>query len=541
MLVELAVRDLGVIESARITLPEGATALTGETGAGKTMLVEAISLLCGARADPQCVRPGSDESVVEALFVVRAGGASADEELVLRRVVPVDGRSRAYINDSLVPAGRLAEVALDLVEIHGQHSQQGLLSAGAQRAVLDRYARIDTTGLDLAQSDVRRLRREVDDLGGDAEVRRRELELLRHEVAEIEAAGVVEGEDQRLEEEEDLLDGAVEHRAAADRTLASLSDDAGILDQLARAEVDLGSRSPLASTAERLTQLRIELDEVSADLRRQAEAIEVDDVRLDAVRLRRAQLSGLRRRYGSDEAAIIDHARRCHERIVEIEAATARASVVSAELQSASDRLDAEAHAVGSRRRAAADTLAEELAEQLQRLALPSAQVVIAVSDDSALPGAGSHVEVRIATNPGMDPAPLAKVASGGELSRVMLALRLIGSGGPPTMIFDEVDAGIGGAAANAVADALRAVAEDHQVLLVTHLAQIAAVADEHILVVKNADDHRTTTEVHPLDQDQRIVEIARMLSGDSDSSVARQHAEELLVGRLTSPRDSSR
>jgi len=196
---------------------------------------------------------------------------------------------------------------------------------------------------------------------------------------------------------------------------------------------------------------------------------------------------------------------------------------------------------LGSRRRAAADTLAEELAEQLQRLALPSAQVVIAVSDDSALPGAGSHVEVRIATNPGMDPAPLAKVASGGELSRVMLALRLIGSGGPPTMIFDEVDAGIGGAAANAVADALRAVAEDHQVLLVTHLAQIAAVADEHILVVKNADDHRTTTEVHPLDQDQRIVEIARMLSGDSDSSVARQHAEELLVGRLTSPRDSSR
>jgi DNA repair protein RecN (Recombination protein N) len=534
MLVELAVRDLGVIESARITLAPGATALTGETGAGKTMVVEALQLVCGSRADPQRVRPGAAESVVEALFVAPPSAPGEPEtEFVVRRVVPVDGRSRAYVDDALVPVGRLAELTEGFVEIHGQHSQQGLLSTGAQRAALDRFGGVDTTVLEECRAEVRRLEADLESLGGDPDARQRELELLRHQVAELDGASPEAGEDERLELEEDLLDGAVEHRAAGDAAIAALVDDAGVADRLAQVVASIAGRSPYADLTARLDTLAVELTEVTSDLRRVAESIEVDDARLAAVRERRQLLADLRRRHGvgsTDE--LVEFAEELRGRLGDLEGLLGRAEALDEELRLARARLADEAGIVGDARREAAPRLAAAVEATLQRLALPSCRVRVQVDDDPALPGAGGRVEVLLAANPGAPPAPLARVASGGELSRVMLALRLVGSGGPATMVFDEVDAGIGGEAANAVAAALSEVADEHQVLLVTHLAQIASVADAQVLVEKTTDGSSTTTGLRPLDRAGRVVELSRMLSGSPDSEVARQHAEELLASR---------
>ncbi len=532
MLVELAVRDLGVIESARITFGPGATALTGETGAGKTMVVEALQLICGARADPQRVRTGADEAVVEALFVRPVDDGGDEDELVIRRVVPAEGRSRAYLDGELVPVARLAELTATLVEIHGQHSQQGLLRPSAQRSSLDRFARIDTGELDAARRAVRELGSRLEALGGDAGLREREIVLLRHQVAEIEAVAPGDGEDERLELEEDLLDGAVEHRAAGDAAVSALADDDGAVDLLARVVASLAGRTPYAELSARLASLSVDLGEVASDLRRLAEGIEVDDERLAAVRARRQQLAELRRKHGGSDADVVEFADRARRRLAELESAEERASELEDALAVATAELEAAAAVVGRARRSAAPELAAAVEAILRRLALPACTVEVAVADEPELPGAASHVEVLLAANPGAPPAPLARVASGGELSRVMLALRLVGSGGPGTMVFDEVDAGIGGETANAVAGALRGVADDHQVLVVTHLAQIAAVADAQVVVEKSTDGRRTSTELRPLDRDGRVVELSRMLSGSPDSEAARRHAEELLADR---------
>ena len=532
MLVELAVRDLGVIESARITFGPGATALTGETGAGKTMVVEALQLICGARADPQRVRTGADEAVVEALFVRPVDDGGDEDELVIRRVVPAEGRSRAYLDGELVPVARLAELTATLVEIHGQHSQQGLLRPSAQRSSLDRFARIDTGELDAARRAVRELGSRLEALGGDAGLREREIVLLRHQVAEIEAVAPGDGEDERLELEEDLLDGAVEHRAAGDAAVSALADDDGAVDLLARVVASLAGRTPYAELSARLASLSVDLGEVASDLRRLAEGIEVDDERLAAVRARRQQLAELRRKHGGSDADVVEFADRARRRLAELESAEERAAELEDALTVATAELEAAAAVVGRARRSAAPELAAAVEAILRRLALPACTVEVAVADEPELPGAASHVEVLLAANPGAPPAPLARVASGGELSRVMLALRLVGSGGPGTMVFDEVDAGIGGETANAVAGALRGVADDHQVLVVTHLAQIAAVADAQVVVEKSTDGRRTSTELRPLDRDGRVVELSRMLSGSPDSEAARRHAEELLADR---------
>ncbi len=541
MLVELAVRDLGVIASARVTLGHGATALTGETGAGKTMVVEALELLRGGRADPGRVRTGADEAVVEALFVTDGAERGDDgREVVVRRVVPATGRSRAYVDGDLVPVARLEEVVSGLLEIHGQHTQQGLLRPAAQRGALDRFGDIDTRPLQEAVAEVRTLERRLSDLGGDERVRARELDLLRYQVDEIDAAALRPGEDELLDVEEDLLAGAVDHRLAADAAGDLLAgsgagDDAGgdrggAVDLLAGAVARLRGRAPFVELVARFESLGIELDDAVADLRLLAGTIEVDDERLTEVRTRRQRLVELRRKYGERIEDVLGYAEETRARLDELERQERDAATIDADLARARERLVEAAGAVGAARRAAAPVLATAVSEQLRHLAMADCVVEVHVADSDELPGAGDRVTVLLAANPGVEPAPLQRVASGGELSRVMLALRLVSSGGPATMVFDEVDAGIGGAAATAVAEALAGVARDHQVIVVTHLPQIAAVAASHLGVEKTSADGSTATTVRPLDREERIVEVSRMLSGSPDSETARRHAEELLA-----------
>jgi DNA repair protein RecN (Recombination protein N) len=524
MLVELCVRNLGVISEVRIPLGDGLVALTGETGAGKTMVVEAMALLGGARPDPGRVRHGADEAVVEGLFAV------GEEEHVLRRVVPAVGRSRAYVDGELVTAARLGELADSMVELNGQHAQQELLRSGSQRRALDRYSGAERATLLSLRDELRSLDRRLDELGGDDAAVRREAELLRHQIDEIAAVAPIVDEEADLASEEDLLVGAVEHRSAGERAVELIGGEGAAADRLAKASSLLQGREVFAPVASRLSQLAIELDDVMSELRAIAEGVEPDTERLEQVRGRRHQLATLRRKYGADLAAVLVAADEAAARLTELDSIDERRAELLARRDELSSLLEDEGRRVGAIRRGATDRLAADVGAVLAELAMPHARVEVAVEDTEAFPYAGESVEIHLAAAPGAPAGPLQRVASGGELSRVMMALRLVLSGGPPTMVFDEIDAGVGGEAALAVGRCLAQLADDRQVLVVTHLPQVAAHADHQLRVAKHVDGTVTVTTVEPVEDDDRVVELSRMLSGSPSSATAREHASELLA-----------
>lgn len=544
MLHELAVSDLGVIDDLRLVLQPGMTALTGETGAGKTMLVEAISLLVGTRADSVLVRPGAREASVEGRFEV--DGA----EVVLARIVPADGRSRAYVNGRMATASVLAEWGSKLVDLHGQHAHQSLLSAAAQRATLDAFTGVDLAPLLRARSRLAELDAELAASGGDAGARAREVDLLRFQATELREAGLDDAsEDERLEAEEDALSGAVAHREAGAAGLEALTGDGGARDALAAALAAVGGRAPFTEIDGRLRGLVAEAGDVASELRVAAEQIVDDRARLDEVRARRQMLHDLRRKYGTASIDGGPHPSRAGTlgdvlayrdevitRLHELEHHEARAAELEAARAEAAVRVGAAERKLGAERRAGAPELAKRVTAELHSLAMARAVLEVAVGEDP-----GDDVQFLLAANPGTPPLPLAKVASGGELARTMLAIRLVLTAAPPTLVFDEVDAGIGGEAALAVGRALAQVGSRHQVLVVTHLPQVAAFAHHQVQVSKRQRAGSTVSSIRALEHDDRVVEVARMLSGAANSPTAHQHAEELLAAGRTAGRGSTR
>ena len=532
MLIELAVRDLGVIAELRLVLGPGMTAVTGETGAGKTMVVDAIELLVGGRADPLLVRTGAEEAWVEARFVRGGHG-----EVVVARAVPRSGRSRAYVDGRLATAGELAELGTALVDLHGQHAHQSLLHPAAQRQALDRFGGVDTGPLRAARAEVAAIVEAQAAMGGDERARARELDLVRYQVGEIEGAAIAgPDEDEALEAEEDALADAAAHREAASLARAALSGDgdgpgapdgaASASDAVGAAVAALAGRGPFRAVEERLRAVAAELTDLGAELRTAGEAIEEDPGRLAVVRERRQALHDLRRKYGDTLAAVLAEGARLAERLGELEDHDRLAAELDERLAAARKVEAAEAATVAAARRAAAPGLAAAIQANLVELAMPKAEIAIAVGGDDP----GDDVEIRLAANPGTPPLPLARVASGGELARTMLALRLVLTDAPPTLVFDEVDAGVGGAAALAVGRALGRLAAQHQVLVVTHLPQVAAYADAQVRVAKHSDDAATVSRANLLDGGERVIELSRMLSGQPDSDAARTHAAELLA-----------
>jgi DNA repair protein RecN (Recombination protein N) len=523
MLVELAVRDLGVIAEVSLVLGPRLTALTGETGAGKTMVVEAIELLMGGRADGSMVRSGADEAVIEGRFVV----GDDQDEVVVRRVVPREGRSRAYVNGRLATVSELAEQGRRLVDLHGQHAHQSLLSAGVQRAALDQFGGIDLEPLVVARKELASVDERLAALGGDERERAREIDLLRFQVDEIDGAAIAGvDEDRQLESEEEVLGHAVANREGAAVALAALTADGGAGDGVAQAIGAIEGRAPFAAVEARLRAVSAELADLATDVRAAGEAIVDDPERVEAVRLRRKLLHDLRRKYGESLADVLAYREEVAARLAELESRDATAAELDgrrAELLEAVAA--AEATVLEARRRAGPD-LAAAVERNLAELALEKARVEVSVEG-----AAGDEVVFLLAANPGSPPLPLAKVASGGELARTMLALRLVLSQAPDTLVFDEVDAGIGGTAATAVGRSLATLGIEHQVLVVTHLAQVAASADHHVVVSKQVRAGQTFTSVGTVAGDDRVVEVARMLSGSPDSGAARRHAQELLDG----------
>ena len=527
MLVELSIENLGIIESSRLTFDSGFTAFTGETGAGKTMLVEAIGLVVGQRADVSVIRDGAEEARVEARFVT--SGPDGDVETILCRVLHREGRSRAYINDRMATVATLAEVGQSLVDIHGQHAHQRLMSASVQRDSLDAFGKVDTSALREAREAVTQIDANLAALGGDEKSRVREIDLLSFQCEEIENAGLSRpDEDQALSREEDELGDVVRHQEALLKVSALLSDDGNAVDLLGQVSRALSPITSMSEIRERVENLLAELNDISHTVRGAAENSEENPERLEEIRLRRQALRDLVRKYGDTIADVMAFGAEARTRLNELLSYSERVQELESSRANALKVLHSRQLEVGRQRRKTAPGLAAAVEKRLRLLALPHATIQVAVGDEGSDPS-GEAVSFMLAANPGSAPMPITKVASGGELARVMLALRLVLTTDPATMVFDEVDAGIGGAAAVAVAQALRELGTDHQVFAVTHLAQVAASAHSHIVVSKSVKSGKTYGRAIKVLQEDRVGEIARMLSGGIADESALTHAQEIL------------
>ncbi len=539
MLVELSIENLGIIQSARLTFHDGFTVLTGETGAGKTMLVEAINLVCGRRAETSVIRDGADEASVEARFVRM--GDDGEEEVILSRTLHREGRSRAYINGRMATVTALAEIGDELVDIHGQHAHQRLMNAGAQRDALDAFGRVDKSRLVAAREAVTHIDAMLGALGGDEKSRAREIDLLSFQCDEIESARITGAdEDAELSREEDLLADVVRHQEAIMRAVEALSADGGAIESLGEALRSLSGVSSLDGLPDRLSAVVAETADIVHTLRSVGESIEENPQRLEEIRLRRQMLRDLMRKYGDTLADVAAFGLEARARLDELTSYAERVARLEADRQVAMRELHEAQIQVGNARRAVAGDLGRLVQERVRMLAMPHAEVKVSVGDAGTDP-AGESVVFLLSANPGSAPQPLSKVASGGELARVMLAVRLVLTSDPATMVFDEVDAGIGGSAAVAVASALRELGEAHQVFAVTHLAQVAASAHHHVTVSKSVKGGRTFGTASVVNAEARPGEIARMLSGGVADDSALAHANDLLQKLGTTTKSGKR
>jgi len=554
MLRELRLKNFAVVESVGVEFVPGLNVLTGETGAGKSILIDAIVLVRGGRAQSDVIRAEAETATVEAVFAVdeapaargvleEAGLAAEDSgEIVVRRELARSGRHRAFVNDSPVTVALLERLGDVLLEVHGQHEHQRVLEPARQLDLLDRFADAEDTvaRVGTLYAKYRAAREEAERMRGADRDRAQREDLLRFQVSELDAARLRVGEEQELRAEARRL----QH---AERFLGGLADTTNLLqdapqsagERLARALKilhDLGRLDPdFAAPAAALEAARVQIDEALDAIRRLRDGVTAEPGRLDATHERLDALTRLKRKYGDSEAAMLEFragVARELEHLAHHEELLATQERVLGEL---SAELAAAAGALSDRRRVAAGRLATQMQKALRALGMERAEFDVVVE---RLPEPGSRgvdrVELRLSTNPGEEVKPLARVASGGELSRTMLALKsvLARADRMPVLIFDEVDAGIGGRVASVVAQTLAGASEGRQVLCVTHLAPIAAIADRHLHVSKSVRAGRTRVAVAPLDAEARVEEVARMLGGPSTTPAARQHARDLLGAR---------
>ena len=548
MLTELRVENLLLIERAELRLAAGLNVLTGETGAGKTVLAHALDLLLGGRAKPGIVRPGAAEAYVEGVFELAPelrdelgerlpAGA---EEVVLARRIGADGRTRALVNGRSATLTDLRELAEPLLTFYGQHEHRRLTLAGAQLEILDGFcgdAQLARRAKVAAAHGVAREAREA--LAGLREVagaRERELDLLDYELAEIEAAGPSEDEAVALRCERERLQHLEALRGASlGAAEAVVADEVGIGALLAAAgralESVQGIDGALDGLAERWQALAIEADDIAGELRRYAEQLDAEPGRLEAVEERLAVLERLERKHGGSIASVLAHAETCRRRHAELTGAELALEAAAARLAAAGVQLASGSAALRKTRAAAGPKLAAAVRTRLAELAMKGASFEIELSDREPGPTGADAVEFLIAPNPGVPAGPLRETASGGELSRVMLALMGVAAGATrATLVFDEVDAGIGGQTARAVGDQLRDLAAGRQVLCITHLPQIASLAARHFSIAKDASVNPARTTVTQLAADDVVSELVRMLGADDEGDgAARRHAEELL------------
>lgn len=557
---DIEIRDLGVIGEARLPLGPGFTVLTGETGAGKTMVVTALGLLLGERADSGSVRAGSGQAVVEGRWQVPVSGPVADRvreidgaldpvssdraALLLSRSVASDGRSRATVGGRSAPVGVLGELAEHLVVVHGQSEQIRLKSATAQRDALDRFAGAPLAAVMAEYRDAferwHAAQGEWEVLVAERDRRSREAEDLRIALAEIEAAGPLPGEDvelaeraERLTNLEALRIAATEAREAVSAQLADGTDATALVDSARRAIDRVAAHdAALGPIAENLAAVSFALAEASGALSSYLGGLDADGAReLESVQERRAALASLVRRYGPTLDDVLATLESGSRRLLELDGDSDRIVALEADVAAELARVTELAARISELRREAAARLEAAVSEELRALAMPDARLAIEVAERELSLAGRDQVTLLLQPHPGAEPRPIARGASGGELSRVMLAIEVVlASTNPvPTFVFDEVDAGVGGASATEIGRRLARLAESAQVVVVTHLAQVAAFATNHLVVEKGTDGQVTASNVRLVHADERAQEMARLLSGSPDSELALAHAQELL------------
>ncbi|MFL5527894.1 MAG: DNA repair protein RecN [Gemmatimonadaceae bacterium] len=550
MLTELRIRNFAIIEQVTLPLAEGFNVLSGETGAGKSIIVGALGLLLGERASADLIRSGAEKATVEGVFDVtnlkgiveladERGIEVEDETLVLKREIATNGRGRAWINGATVTATVLAEIGRQLVNLHGQHDAQTLLDSESQRRILDAFGGAESQADLVAKtySELSSVRREISTLSSRRAEAEKRADYLRHVAREIEEARLTPGEDAKLEDEARVLENADELRTLASSLNDLLSgEDGSVLGQLGAAQRPLAAIERIDPSAARMQELFdagfYALQELARSVEDYAGSVDLDPDRLEEVRQRRDRLFGLLKKYGPTLDDVIEAGRSARAELDLIDTAQFDLANLTAREADARRRLSAEAEKLSERRHSAAKKLAKAVDTLLPPLGMPDGRFVVTlIARDEPTAEGAEDVEFRVALNVGHEDRPLARVASGGELSRVMLALKTILArvDRVPTLIFDEVDAGIGGRVGLQVGDTLRRVAKEHQVFAISHLPQIAARAHHHIVVAKGAKGGVTTADITVLDGTNRVNEIARMLGGDPESKVSRAHARELL------------
>ena len=557
MLKLLRIKNIAVIAGVELELGPGLTALTGETGAGKSILIDALGLVLGERSSAELILNGEDQAVVEAIVespdaaaVLDAHGLSAEDgEIVIRREIHASGKGRATVNGALVPVSVLRDIAPLVATIHGQHGATGLLDADAHLDIVDRSAGLADRAAELAES-FRALREAEGALRALRQDRReieRRRETLAHQAGEIERAGLVAGEDDALLAEKTVQANADRLAALTAEAYALLYDaeDAVLprLGQVQRKVEDLAridARFAPFLGEDALAAARARLEDLALFLRDYAGGLEVAPGRLDEIESRLALVERLKRRYGATVEEVIAFGVSCRVQLSTLEDPEAAERALDACRAEAAARYVSIAGDLSARRREAAADLAARVRKELAQLAMEKARFEVSFEP---LGGAGDAdtarwtergldaVEFQLSANPGEDLRPLAKIASGGELSRILLALNAVAAAAAAarTVVFDEVDAGIGGRVAEVVGRKLRAVARTHQVLCVTHLPQIASLADHHFAVSKRQAKGRTVTDVRALDPGERIEEVARMLGGETITDATRKHAREMV------------
>lgn len=559
MLRELHIKNLAIIDDASANFEKGLNVLTGETGAGKSIIIDALCLALGERASTEVIRSGEKEAVVEAFFDIPPKllnsssrrflqdlGINIENGIILKRILSAQGKNRAYINDSMVNVQTLSEISKGIIDVHGQYEYQSLLSPDNQFDMLDAYGglfieRQEFTTIYETQTS---LKQQITELMQKEKERAQRLDILRYQINEIETADLKIGEEKELSEEVKILSSASLLTELANQAYESLySSDSACLTSLSKilnslkeiSNIDVRAADAVKSAEEAIPLL----EETAYFLRDYKDSLNFNPERLEEIQTRLELIKGLKKKYGGNIQEVLDYREKGLKELDELQHSEEKLETLNAELKKLKNILTEKAQHLSKQRKAVAKKIEQQVVSELSSLSMPDTRFSIQITQDAGDETADGFkanskgidkVEYLISPNIGEELKPLSKIASGGELSRVMLALKGILAKGDkiPVLIFDEIDAGIGGRAAETVGQKLKSLSSSHQIICITHLPQIASYADTHLKIEKKIKAKRTTVEVRKIEKDERTVEIARMLSGDS-SEVSIKHAKEML------------